>query len=299
VQGLLIFLVSIAFSASPQGQSSAPLATHAEPVTVASRDGTRLAGTLAFPSHSAGRLPAVLLLHGGGAMNRDEQIGPNKPFAQISDALVRAGYVVLRYDKRGVPPTSGAPMTRARLLEDASAAFDLLAREPRVDAHRIFAIGHSEGGELVLGLAAERPVRGLVLLAPLPKPYRLELADQMGRLPGDRAAIADLMKANAAFFDSYDGIDPRAEIAATRQPVLLLHGKKDVHVLERDIAALNGAARQAHRDITYRELPNDNHFFMVLEGDRMSTGREFGDPSPFDTQALRSIVLWLNTSARP
>jgi pimeloyl-ACP methyl ester carboxylesterase len=239
---------------------------------------------------------AVLLLAGGGPMNRDEQIGPNAPFAEISDALVRAGYAVLRYDKRGIGKSTNASasITRALLLDDAEAAVDLLRRDPKVDAAHVYAIGHSEGGELALGLARARPIRGVAMLAPLPKPYVAELHDQMNRLKRDRSAIADLIATNAMFFKSYDGIDPRREITTLNQPLLLLHGKKDVHVLQHDIVTLDRAAVRSKRNITYRELSDDNHFFMRLPGDRVSTGEEFDEVHHFDPRALAILVAWLN-----
>src|SRR3546814_11001172 len=45
-------------------------------------------------------MPAVVLVHGSGPHDRDESIGPNKPFLDIARGLAAQGIAVLRYDKR-------------------------------------------------------------------------------------------------------------------------------------------------------------------------------------------------------
>jgi len=56
-------------------------------------------GTLSFPKGS-GPFPAIVLVHGSGPQDRDETIGPNKPFRDLADGLVSRGIAVLRYEKR-------------------------------------------------------------------------------------------------------------------------------------------------------------------------------------------------------
>ena len=58
-----------------------------------------LPGTLTIPK-GTGPFPAVVLVHGSGPNDRDETIGPNKPFKDIAWGLASRGIVVLRYDKR-------------------------------------------------------------------------------------------------------------------------------------------------------------------------------------------------------
>ena len=58
-----------------------------------------LPGTLTLPK-GAGPFPAVVLVHGSGPNDRDETIGPNKPFKDIAQGLASQGIAVLRYDKR-------------------------------------------------------------------------------------------------------------------------------------------------------------------------------------------------------
>ena len=57
------------------------------------------AGTLSMPAGD-GPFPAVVLVHGSGPNDRDETIGPNKPFKDLAWGLASQGIAVLRYDKR-------------------------------------------------------------------------------------------------------------------------------------------------------------------------------------------------------
>ena len=61
-----------------------------------------LPGTLALPKAAppAAGFAAVVLVHGSGPQDRDESIGPNKPFLDIARGLAAQGIAVLRYEKR-------------------------------------------------------------------------------------------------------------------------------------------------------------------------------------------------------
>ena len=58
-----------------------------------------LPGTLTIPT-GEGRVPAIILVHGSGANDRDETVGPNLPFRDLAWGLASRGLAVLRYEKR-------------------------------------------------------------------------------------------------------------------------------------------------------------------------------------------------------
>ena len=123
-----------------------------------SHDGITLAGTLTTPMWGY-RYPAVVLVTGSGAQNRDEEILGHKPFAVIADYLTRAGFAVLRYDDRGVGGSKkGNPDdTTLDYATDAIAAIKFLKTQSIIDSTRIGIIGHSEGGTIAFICAAQRP----------------------------------------------------------------------------------------------------------------------------------------------
>ena len=124
-------------------------------------DGVQLAGTLTLP-HGPGPHPAVVLMSGSGAQDRDESIRPVstiKPFALIADALTSAGVAVLRYDDRGVGSSTGdyGSATLGDLASDGEAALEYLRARDEIDPARIGVLGHSEGGLYAAMLAAQDP----------------------------------------------------------------------------------------------------------------------------------------------
>jgi hypothetical protein len=125
-----------------------PFPYSAEDVTYHNaRDSTRFAGTLTIPPGD-GPFPAVVLITGSGAQNRDEAIMGHRPFLVIADHLTRNGIAVLRSDDRGVGGSTGNTMT-ATIPDnagDVQAAVNLLRADPRIDAARVGLVGHSEGG---------------------------------------------------------------------------------------------------------------------------------------------------------
>lgn len=146
--------VKIAAPARPQTPQP-PFPYREEEVVIDTpTDGVRLAGTLTLPGGD-GPFPAVLLITGSGAQDRDETVFGHKPFRVLADALGRRGVAVLRVDDRGVggstaatdEPTIGEPTT-GELSSDAAAAFGWLTTRPEVDPRRVGLIGHSEGGTI-------------------------------------------------------------------------------------------------------------------------------------------------------
>jgi uncharacterized protein len=134
--------------------------------------GSRLAGTLTLPAAPAagraGGFPAVLMLTGSGAQNRDEEIFGHKPFLVLADYLARRGIASLRCDDRGVGGSTGevASATTLDFAGDAEAAFEYLASRPEIAKGAVGLLGHSEGGMIAPIVAARNPkVAFLVLLA--------------------------------------------------------------------------------------------------------------------------------------
>ncbi len=131
-------------------------------------DRVALAGTLTVPP-GKGPFPAVLLLTGSGAQDRDETLLGHKPFLVLADHLTRAGVAVLRADDRGVGGSSRGehPATSEDFAEDALAGVAFLRTRPEVDPKRIGLVGHSEGGLIAPMAAARGPddVAFIVLLA--------------------------------------------------------------------------------------------------------------------------------------
>ncbi len=127
--------------------------------------GVTMGGTLTIPE-GAGPHPAVILISGSGAQDRDETIFNHRPFHVLADHLSRRGIAVLRYDDRGVGKSNGdrAEATSVDFSEDAEGGLDFLAKRKDIDAKRIGFIGHSEGGVIAPMIAVRRPEAAFIVL---------------------------------------------------------------------------------------------------------------------------------------
>ncbi|GAA3235923.1 alpha/beta hydrolase [Pseudonocardia petroleophila] len=134
-------------AARPQ-EPRPPFPYRADDVTFPSGEVT-LAGTLTRPD-GAGRFPAVVMITGSGAQDRDETIEGHKPFLLLADTLTRAGFAVLRTDDRGVGGSGGAASGTPYevLADDALAGVAFLRGTDGIDPARVGLFGHSEGGYL-------------------------------------------------------------------------------------------------------------------------------------------------------
>jgi uncharacterized protein len=143
-------------------------------------DGTTTYGTLEVPSRpGGGDLAAALLIPGSGPTDRDGD-DPGMGFtpdtlAVIANLLAEDGIASLRYDKffsgktgAGRYADDPGAFTIGAELRQADAAYEFLARQPRVDPSRLLVVGHSEGGMVALHVAdsAAPPPAGLALLEP-------------------------------------------------------------------------------------------------------------------------------------
>jgi alpha-beta hydrolase superfamily lysophospholipase len=94
-------------------------------------------------------------------------------FLQIAEYLSERGFVVLRYDKRGVgenatilDPAVFGNVTVHQLQRDAEVALDVLMQQPEVDRGNITLLGISEGTTIAPRVGAEHPdnVKNIALM---------------------------------------------------------------------------------------------------------------------------------------
>lgn len=111
-------------------------------------DGNTFAGTITYPK-GEGKYPAVVLITGSGAQNRDEEIYGFKIFKIIAEHLANKNIAVLRYDDRGVGGSKGKSVSESTTMDfagDVGAAVDLLKTKDYINPMAIGLFGHSEGG---------------------------------------------------------------------------------------------------------------------------------------------------------
>lgn len=310
-----------------------PPATSRERALTIPSAGLALPATLSLPLAGGGRrLPIVVLVHGSGPNDRDETIGPNKPFRDIAQALAAQGIATLRYDKRtfAFRRVDWSKFTvDEEVIDDAVAAVRTARALPEVDPRRVFLLGHSLGGTLAPLIAARlrsgagNELAGVILLAPGARPLDAAVLSQLdvrlrltGRPDAEIAQQIDSMR--TAFARVHDGTAPDTALVLgapahywrdlwTRRPldtlrtlalpVLVLQGGADYQVTKDDYdlvqQALAAKPAAARESHWFDDL---NHLFMRVDGP--STGAEYGRPGQVDSRVTAAIVQWITSLAR-
>lgn len=248
--------------------------------------------------HGPGPYPGVVFLGGSVSADRYGFAGPpavDLGYHEITDALANAGFVVLRYDERGVGQSEDASPSWVGQRIDARRAFRTLLVQAEVDPDRIIAVGHAEGGWRALSLAAERPreVIAVVLLATLGRSYSELFAAQKDILEALKTGKG-LPKQLEPMADWYGEIlveDPEALVFRALVPMWIAQGGKDFETDPvKDLNALSAAARKYKRDATIQLFPELDHHFKHEEG--VSNQTSYLEPRPVDTAFLDALVKW-------
>jgi fermentation-respiration switch protein FrsA (DUF1100 family) len=146
--------------------------------------------------------PTVLFLHGNAG-----DIGNHLPWAKF---LIAAGYGVLALEYRGYGGNPGAP-SEAGLIDDGRAGFAFLKAQGIPDANTVL-FGESLGTGVAVQLAAEHPVRAMILRSPYTS--MAEVADI--QLP--------YLFARWLVRDRFDSL---AKIGLSKAPLFVFHGDAD------------------------------------------------------------------------
>ena len=210
---LLLPLSSLALLAA----AALPAAAAVKTEVVEYRDGDQVCeGFLAYDDAAKGKRPGVVVVH--------DWMGISDETRRRVKQLAELGYVAFAADIYGKgirakdPKEAGAlagkykgdlPLLRSR----ARAAFDTLAKNPRADASKIFAIGYCFGGTTALELARSgAPLAGVV-----------------------------------SFHGGLGTKDP-ADAKSIKCPVLALHGAADPYVPPAEVAAFQKEMTDAKVD---------------------------------------------------
>lgn len=267
-----------------------------------------LGATLCLPN-GAQKPPVVVLVQGSGSSDRDETIGVNRPFADLAHGLAERGVASLRYDKRSYvyPEIAGQSGTdidlRGEMLDDVNACIALMRADERVDARRIFVLGHSLGGMMTPAIAAENPdLAGAISMAGSLRPLWEIIYDQnmevvktarAAGLNDDQAALldaqlaqleADMAVLRGDFSDLPDdqlllGVSVRywksiREYQGTnfldqiQLPMLILQGDADFQIYPDVDYPLWQKALADWDDAQFRLYPNLNHIMAPTQGKR-------------------------------
>jgi dienelactone hydrolase len=283
-----------------------------------------LPGILSTPN-GAGPFPAIVLVHGSGAHDQDETIGPNKLFKDIAQGLASRGIAVLRYVKRN--KRHGEKMLKVKstltlkeeVTDDALAAVELLRHSERINPDKIFVLGHSLGGMMAPTIGKADPrIAGLISMAGTSRQLDEVIVDQTDYLLSlnppeeQKKALEDLgQKARAmikrdlnkdvddkelplglpiVYWRSVKAVDPPAIAKELSMPLLILQGASDFQVTKKDVDRWKSVLGD-RKGVEYKWYPKLGHSFIPVG--------EVGKPSDYEkvghvsVQVIDDIASWI------
>jgi uncharacterized protein len=294
--------------------------------------GFNIGATISRPKPATGRMPAVILVGGLGRQDRDETLYGVPVFGYLAGALADAGYLVVRYDKRGVGQSGGRVEHAgiAEYAEDVRGIVTWLKTRKDVDSNRIAVLTHGDGSAVGLTVAGrEKKIRALGLLsAPGLTGSAFVLEQQQQALARrnesetDRAAKIALQKrvidvvttgkgwetlppdvrrqADSPWFKSWLLFDPAVAMKKIDQPVLILNGAFDLQTppshgdrLAEMASSRKGSAGAATQKVV---VPGVNHLLVTGPGELESS--DSIPPSALSPEVVAAIVTWLNASVK-
>jgi len=290
--------------------------------------GWALPGTLTLPV-GKGPFPAVVLVHGSGPNDRDESIGPNKPFRDFAWGLASQSIAVLRYEKRTrvhsqrLKDFEGKFTVKEETIDDAAAAVRLLREVEGIDEQKIFVLGHSLGGMLAprIGML-DTEIAGLIIMAGTTRPVEEVMLEQVnyiisidGKITDDEKTKLDeiekavekvkqlkessshssrenLLGAPPEYWLDLHSYNPPQTAKKLQQPMLVLQGGRDYQVTEEDFEGWKKAL-SLRKDVEFKFYPKLNHLF--IEGKGKSTPAEYSQAGHVAKHVIDDIATWIKS----
>lgn len=293
--------------------------------------GFTLAGTLTKPSNTTGPLPALVLIGGSGPIDRDGFVAGVPVLGQMARDLVEAGFLVVRYDKRGVGQSGGRAeaATLTDYAEDVRTIVSWLRDRRDVDDRRIGLVGHSEGAWVAILASRDDRVGAVALVAGggttgaelvleqqrhLLERLKTPEAEAQAKIAlqetihdavlsgkGWDAVPSDLRRqAETPWFQSLLAFDPAKAMKNVDQPVLIVHGALDTHVPPAHAEKLATLARARNRKVATDVVivPGVNHLLLPAQTGEVD---EYATPSgqSVSPTATTAIGTWMARQMGP
>lgn len=284
----------------------------------------KLPGVLTLPKDRK-NIPIVILVHGSGPQDRDETIGPNKPFRDLAWGLAERGIASIRYDKRtkvyGAGYAEGGGTYDEETVDDALAAVELAKTLSIINPREIYIIGHSLGAMLAPRMAERsKELVGVIMMAGNARPLENLLLEQVAyiaslqglspevekQIEELKQQVANIKKLGIKDFDEsipmpfgsprsyweFSNQYKQVEVAKKLSlPMLFLQGERDYQVTMHDFG-LWRSGLSGKSNVYFKSYPALNHLFH--EGSGKSTPMEYNQEKHIPGYVMDDIAHWIN-----
>ena len=181
-------------------------------------------GILQYPKNMEGKLPVIVLFHGGPA--KSVELFPLGNFLQ--------GFALINLNYRGSTGFGEAYeqaddfINRHKQIEDMKYLYDFIKEHPKLDENRIALYGGSWGGYMVLATLVEYPDLFNRGFSGAGVSDLVSIADNDFFLSWSRGEVGDLRKEGMREY--LEENSPYKKADKIKVPLLLIHGSRDVRV---------------------------------------------------------------------
>jgi dipeptidyl aminopeptidase/acylaminoacyl peptidase len=255
----------------PQRKALADIALRKmQPVIIPARDGLRLNGYLTLPAAAAdsGRMPMVLLIHGGPYWRDSWGFNSNHQW------LANRGYAVLSVNFRGSTGFGKAFIKAAdrewggKMHDDLIDAVEWAIGQGIADPGRVGFMGASYGGYSALTAATKTPevfacivdifgISNLITFMATIPPYWAPWFSVWKNRLGDPDT-----EAGRAFLNERSPIN---HLERATKPILIAQGMRDVRVVAAESEQMVAALKQRGVPVTYITFADEGHGFVRPE----------------------------------
>lgn len=259
--------------------------------------GFNIGATITHPKDVPGTVPAVVLLGGSTIEDRDGYVAGIPLLGQMAGQLANAGFLAVRYDKRGAGQSGGRAesVTLQDFAEDARAVVKWLSARKDVDGKRIVLLGYGDGAWVALIAASrEKRIAAVVSVAAPSLAGPEFILEQQERAlsrskmsDAERSAKIELQKrihtavltgrgwdavppelrkqADTPLFQSILAFDPSRVLDDVRQPLLVVHGELDQEIPVAHAQRMAEIARRVRksRAVDVVTVPGVNHLLAA------------------------------------
>ena len=263
-------------------------------------EGFSLAATITTPvdhPRPATGWPAVLLVPSPGAADRDGAVATVPVLGQIAGALADAGFLVARYDSRGVGQSGGRAESAdvEVYADDARRVVRYLDDRDGVDRDQITVVGYDAAGWIAMIVADKERRADRLVLVSVPSTSGAELLMEQQRGVLDRLGVSEAERSekvslqqrihdavlgdeswdgvpeemrrqsDTAWFRSFLRFDTADAMRRTRQPILILHGSVDVEVGLQHAERLEDLAQTRRRNTSAERVTLEGLDHLLLD----------------------------------